>query len=416
MREKPWLLIGSPPCTAFSVLQNLNVHLHKDDTAWMAAFEERKRKAIEHVKFCMHLYRIQSQVGRYFLHEHPQGATSWDLEMVKEIEAMAGVYKTIADQCMYNLTTTVRGETRPARKPTSFLTNSWCISNELSTRCSKVHKHFSLMEGRAKAAEQYPDELCRAICVGMRKQKAHDSTGLCSLVSLSTEELEKSMIDAGMPTHWKDEQHEDRLVEEMLQREVLLMRMKDGEAIWAKDDVSGVALDPVKVQAARQLEMDYFRRMVVYNKVHRSCAKGKKFIRTKWIDINKGDVTSPEYRSRLVAMEFNEYVDPSLFASTSPLEAMRYILSRASTEIGGKRRAIMTVDVSRAYFNSVCTRDVYIEIPAEDRQPGDEVKVGKLRLCLYSTRDAAHNWGETVASQLREWLHTWHRISIGIPQ
>ena len=46
--------------------------------------------------------------------------------------------------------------------------------------------------------------------------------------------------------------------------------------------------------------------------------------------------------------------------------------------------------------------DVYIEIPAEDRQPGDEAKVGKLQLCLYGTRDAAHNWGETVASQLQE--------------
>ena len=147
------------------------------------------------------------------------------------------------------------------------------------------------MEDKAKAAEQSPDKLCRAICVGMRKQRSHDSTGLCSLVSLSTEELEKSMIDAGMPTHWKDEQHEDQLVEELLQREVLLMRMKDGEAIWAKDDVSSVALDPTKVQEARKLEMDYFRRMVVYTEVDRSRARGKKLIRTKWIDINKGDGT-----------------------------------------------------------------------------------------------------------------------------
>ena len=126
-----------------------------------------------------------------------------------------------------------------------------------------------------------------------------------------------------MPVHWKDQ-----LVEEILQCEVQLMRMKDGEAIWATDDVSSVALDPTKVQEARKLEMDYFRRMVVYNKVDRSRARGKKLIRTKWIDINKGDVTSPDYMLRLVAMEFNEYVDPSLFALTPPLKAMRYILSR----------------------------------------------------------------------------------------
>ena len=146
--------------------------------------------------------------------------------------------------------------------------------------------------------------------------------------------------------------------------------------------------------------MSYFKKMVVYNKVSRSCARGKKLIRTKWIDLNKGDSDKPEYRSRLVAMEFNEYVDPSLYAATPPLEAMRYILSRAATTSDSEKRAVMTVDVSRAYFNSECTRDVYIEIPAEGREPGDEHRVGKLRLCLYGTRDAAHNWGETVAAQL----------------
>ena len=54
------------------------------------------------------------------------------------------------------------------------------------------------------------------------------------------------------------------------------------------DDVSGAALDPVKVQEARNLEMDYFRKMQVYRKVPRWKATGHKIVRTKWIDINKG--------------------------------------------------------------------------------------------------------------------------------
>ena len=103
----------------------------------------------------MYLYKLQAQSGRYFLHGHPQAATSWDLEMVKEIEMMEGVHKVTADQCEYSLVTTVKGETRPARKPTSFLSNSWYIANELTRRCKEYHKHFSLMEGRAKAAEQW---------------------------------------------------------------------------------------------------------------------------------------------------------------------------------------------------------------------------------------------------------------------
>ena len=398
-REKPWLIIGSPPCTTFSVIQNLNLHKFKDDENWMSAFNERKKKAIEHMSFCMQLYQMQIQSGRYFLHEHPQGATSWDLEMVKEIESMGGVYKVSCDQCQYGLETSVKGESRPARKPTAFMSNSWFVTNELTRKCDGSHAHFSLMEGRAKKAEQYPDGLCKAVCVGMQKQQAYDKTGLCALYSISTKEREKSMIAAGMPPHWRDEQHEDQLEEQILQREIHLLRVKDGE-VWAKDDISGVALDPVEVQKARALEMDYFNKMQVYTRVDRSCARGRKLIRTKWIDLNKGDTQSPNYRSRLVAMEFNEYVDPSLFAATPPLEAMRYIISRAATVAGGKKRAVMSVDVSRADFNAECTRDVYIEIPQEDRRPGDEAKVGKLRLCLYGTRDAAHNWGKTVAKQL----------------
>ena len=163
--------------------------------------------------------------------------------MVREIENMEGTWKVSADQCEYGLVTSIKGETRPARKPTSFMTNSWYIANELTRRCSGKHQHFSLMEGRAKAAEEYPDGLCKAICNGMKKQQAFDATGLCSLCSMTTRDLENSMTAAGMPTHWKDEQHENQTEEELLQREIMLLRIKDGE-VWAKDDISGVALDP----------------------------------------------------------------------------------------------------------------------------------------------------------------------------
>ena len=48
-------------------------------------------------------------------------------------------------------------------------------------------------------------------------------------------------------------------------------------------------------------------------------------------------------------------------------------------------------DVKRAYFYAKASRPVFIEIPVEDREPGDENKVGKLNLSLYGTRDAAQN-------------------------
>ena len=257
------------------------------------------------------------------------------------------------------------------------------------------------MEGRAAKAQEYTPQLCKAICKGIKKQKEVDSVGMCSLMNMTTNELETVINKAGFPSHWTDEQHDDQLGDDQITEEIFKLGIRGGQA-WASDDVSGAVLDPVKVQEARNVEMDYFRKMVVYNKVPRWQSNGHKVIRTKWIDINKGDTVSPDFRSRLVAMEFNEFVDPSLYASTPPLEAMRFMLHRAATNKSGKRDCIMTVDIKRAYFNAVSTRKVFIEIPVEDRNDDDGNVVGELRLCLYGTRDAAYNWSETVASQLRE--------------
>ena len=47
------------------------------------------------------------------------------------------------------------------------------------------------------------------------------------------------------------------------------------------------------------------------------------------------------------------------------------------------------VDIREAYFHAKATRDVYIELPEEDREEG---MCDKLNKTLYGTRDAARNW------------------------
>ena len=72
----------------------------------------------------------------------------------------------------------------------------------------------------------------------------------------------------------------------------------------AWDDVSGAELDPGKVRKARAEEVEYVRKMRLYEKVPvTQCYQriGKPPITVRWIDINKGDVQSPNYSSRLVA-------------------------------------------------------------------------------------------------------------------
>ena len=152
----------------------------------------------------------------------------------------------------------------------------------------------------------------------------------------------------------------------------------------AYDDVSGQELVPELMIKARQDEIAYFRDMGVYEKVDvHECWKqtGKAPIAVRWVDTNKGDSAKPNYRSRLVAKEFNTGPCPELYAATPPSECLRILRSKMAS---GRNKGIGLVyaDVSRAYFYAKASRDLYIELPKEDPNAGPGV-LGKLELCLY---------------------------------
>ena len=69
-RSKPFIVIGSPPCTAFSQLQGWNCHKRDPDVV-----KSELKAAKAHVKVCFELYEEQRNTGRYFIHEHPSSAT-----------------------------------------------------------------------------------------------------------------------------------------------------------------------------------------------------------------------------------------------------------------------------------------------------------------------------------------------------
>ena len=78
----------------------------------------------------------------------------------------------------------------------------------------------------------------------------------------------------------------------------------------------GVGLDPAMVQQARLKEVQYLREKEVYRKIPRQQAvrMGIPILRSRWVDIDKGDAATPSYRSRFVAMEFNNQAMDGLFA------------------------------------------------------------------------------------------------------
>ena len=308
------------------------------------------------------LYREQLKNGRWFLHEHPQGVGSWDLEEIKLLEQETCVIITTADQCMYGLKTWKDDRNVKdayAKKPTNFMTNAPKIAEELSKRCDGSHQHQNLMEGRAKEAAIYPPELCRAICTGLMKQKNEGLEQIRSLMSVShLTKIEDTDIDK-IETEHTDE--------------------TGGWKMEAWDDLIGEGLDAREVLKARGKEIGYVEDKKVWTKMPRKEAqrRGIKVVDVRWIDINKGDLNNPIYRSRLVAKEFNDCKDLSIFAATPPLEAMRLLLSEAATERPGKERmeiVVMISDVARAFFEADAKRELCVELPAEAKTAKDEAE------------------------------------------
>jgi len=94
--EEPMLLTGSPSCTAFCTWQALNAAKQGRDEEKIAA---ARAEAEAHLLFVTELYQLQIDAKRYFLHEHPAGASSWQLVCVKRLLSDDRVERVNGDQC-----------------------------------------------------------------------------------------------------------------------------------------------------------------------------------------------------------------------------------------------------------------------------------------------------------------------------
>ncbi len=168
--EEPFLVVGSPPCTMFSSLQNTNKR--KGTAEW----KDRRRTAEVLLTFAAAVYKMQVLAGRHFLHEHPAGATSWSHPSMTRLLATSGVGAVVAHQCAYGLQSSTPGGGRaPAKKPTRFMSSAPALLEALSRRCPGGHPHAPLVGGtRARDAATYPPGLCEAISQGASEQLRRD--------------------------------------------------------------------------------------------------------------------------------------------------------------------------------------------------------------------------------------------------
>ena len=357
-RDKPGLLIASPPCTLFSLLQNLSGNPRtRDPEAW--------RTAVNLLEFAVKMCEEQRKNNRLFVFEHPLGATSWKEECLDKLRREEGVLQAIAHQCQFNQRAVdPMGNEGLVMKPTRFLTNSTAIQEKLARKCQGDHSHVQLVGGRAKAAAVYTEELVDAILDGYRIE--------CTSRIFNLQDAMTALNIEGL--------HEEP------------------EKEWYYiDDTTGEVLDMNMVRKARQEEMVTFEEMGVYIYVRRETAmkdSGGKIIGVRWVDVKKG----AGVRSRLVAQEFNTgEVRDDLFAGTPPLAAMRYLISDVAScgRKGPGNRRLMVMDVKRAFLYGNIEESIYIELPEEDPKK-KQGYVGKLIKAMYGTRAAPQVWQKVV--------------------
>ena len=166
-------------------------------------------------------------------------------------------------------------------------------------------------------------------------------------------------------------------------------------------------MDPASFARAREVEMQFFRSMRVYDKVLRAQAMkaGKKAVGTRGIDVNKGDLVNPGIRSRLVAQDFKVKYDgrEDLFAATLPLEALKLVISDSATFcLSGNQKCVVTAGVTHAYFNAPGEADIHVNIPPEDLDDAETAcdLVGKLHVSLSRTTEAAASWQGSVVNHM----------------
>jgi len=377
--EKPVLLTGSPPCDPFSQLLRISE---------ARADPEKRRKArelgVRHLRTAVRFYRKQHNEGRYFLHEHPSGASSWEDPEVQALQQMHGVFTVKGPMCRWGMEFHIPGrENSVVFKETKWVTNSRQIAKALDWWCGNKeggvpHRHLHLVGGIAKRAAAYPPRLVRAVLKALKEQMMEDGT-------VSPLEMQ---VAGPVPTESTFEGMENIVAE------------------YEKyfDNVTGEELPAEDVRKAREVEIGWVRSINLYDKVPRSVARDRGItpLPVRWVDVDKGDFLQRKIRSRLVGKELKAKTKDALlahelFSATPPWEAIKALLSMLVTDgmsEDGEELELGVFDISRAHFMPEVKRELYIEIPNEDKAEGEGDVIGRLNRNMYGFRDASNGWME----------------------
>ena len=114
------MIVGSPECTQFVTIQNLNMRTSEGTEK----VERAREEGTKHLEFCCKIYMLQIEAGQYFIHAHPLTATSWATECMTKLRNCPAVYTSEAHMCAFGMQSKDKHGPVYAKKPTRFLTNS----------------------------------------------------------------------------------------------------------------------------------------------------------------------------------------------------------------------------------------------------------------------------------------------------
>ena len=175
---KPGLLIVSPPCVLFTILQNLSMKKRSNNPFAMREYLKQLCKAKALLRFGVEMCEEVLRYDGVFVFEHPLTSKAWQQPAVQRLLQNSKVVMAQCDQCMYGLSST---SGRPQRKSTGWCTSSTAVAEQLSRKCDKSHEHEHIIgkdqgetENKSRQAQKYPAGIVQAIIRGYKQHRKDD--------------------------------------------------------------------------------------------------------------------------------------------------------------------------------------------------------------------------------------------------
>ena len=172
--------------------------------------------------------KLQHDEGRYFLHEHCPSELPWRKDNVEEIQEMTGAKLMSVSRGNCNLSS--------SEKPTVTLRNS--------AKARHLNKSYS--EHLERNEQKSVEDLHEDFSCGIQLQHKWNRQHTYLLASVDVKNPQANFDDL------ENSVHPEELNDELLDQ--------------ACDDHTGESLDAKKVKEARQLEMEYYDKMHVFDK------------------------------------------------------------------------------------------------------------------------------------------------------